>query len=323
MPKRKRTTSARKNVEASPQRDATGEQSVSFNETPRDSEWLYDEDHGEGKQENSKVEGPVEEEVVLDEWEDPWNNIVEDDDSLEQGIYRGIPVEEMEEDEEWDIEPQTEALAYLHSVRAEASALPSVAYIVQQPPQLNTIESPKGEELPTVQNGSPSDTDHSWQLQFLKYYNNLRETFASAPEPNLSQDELDELLHINPRNRPSTSDEEDRLWRLKTLDEPSVTLLSMLDHKRTIHLLTHLRKKISANAKVEQCLWLVFLLGRLGDPGVLSGDEIDLLRRIGRKCLSVRDSLDDGKHEVVSSTVDMVVCIIKYYYQQKDLEDTY
>ena len=95
----------------------------------------------------------------------------------------------------------------------------------------------------------------------------------------------------------------------------------MLDHQRTIHLLTHVRKKMSANIKVEQCMWLVFLLGRLGDPGVLGGEDIDLLRRIGKKCIMVRDGLKEDGEERVLSTVDMVVCIIKHFYQQMDLEE--
>jgi hypothetical protein len=147
----------------------------------------------------------------------------------------------------------------------------------------------------------------------------MRTTLASAPEPDLSQDELDSLLHIDPNKRPANSNQEDGLWRLKTMDKPSITLLSMLDHQRTIHLLTHLRKKMSVKIKEEQCIWFVMLLAKLGDPGVLNGEEVDLLRRIGRKCLNVRRELQEEGQEVLLSTVDMIVCIIKDYYQQRDL----
>src|SRR5437762_4570748 len=160
--------------------------------------------------------------------------------------------------------------------------LPALTYITDD------VHSPKKLLMEIT---GPSESDNLWQSQFLQYYKSLRETFANTPEPNLSQGELDALLHIDPNNRPNTSNQEDRLWRLKTLDQPSVTLLSMLDHQRTIHLLTHLRKKMSTSIKVEQCMWLVFLLARLGDPGVLKGDEVDLLRKIGRKCLTVRMGL--------------------------------
>ena len=69
-------------------------------------------------------------------------------------------------------------------------------------------------------------------------------------------------------------------------------------------------------------MWTVFLLARLGDLGVLYGEEVDLLRRIGRKCLSVRRDLQEGQDkEVVLGTVDMVVCIIREYYAQRDLEE--
>jgi hypothetical protein len=61
------------------------------------------------------------------------------------------------------------------------------------------------------------------------------------------------------------------------------------------------------------------LLAKLGDPGVLNGEEVDLLRRIGRKCLNVRPELQEEGQEVLLSTVDMIVCIIKDHYQQRDL----
>ena len=77
---------------------------------------------------------------------------------------------------------------------------------------------------------------------------------------------------------------------------------------------------MSPKVKEEQCMWLVFLLARLGDPGVLSGEEMDLLRRIGRKCIGVRK--EEGGREVVLGTIDMVVCIITEYYAQRDLEET-
>lgn len=72
-------------------------------------------------------------------------------------------------------------------------------------------------------------------------------------------------------------------------------------------------------------MWIVFLLARLGDPGVLNGEEVDLLRRVGRKCMNVRRELQeqDGEgREVVLGTTDMVVCIIREYYAQRDLEET-
>jgi len=72
------------------------------------------------------------------------------------------------------------------------------------------------------------------------YFTVLRTTIANAPEPNLSQDELDALLRINPNHCPSTAVEEDPLWRFKMFDPPSIVLLSMLDHQRTIHLLVNL-----------------------------------------------------------------------------------
>ena len=282
MAKRKRHEPVKPKSTAGPIDESTG-QRLAFPQvvflSERDSEWRYDEDDGEEDNGGvSEMEDLVEETYSSDMLIN--SNEVEmgdGDDVVEEGEEE---VSEVEEDE-WEVEPQTEAIAYLHSVRTEAEGLPAMTYV----PQLaNGVNVQK--ESPTKTNAS-ANSDNRWQTQFLQYYNNLRETIINAPEPNLSQDELDALLHINPNNRPNTSAQEDGLWRLKTLDQPSITLLSMLDHQRTIHLLTHLRKKMSTSVKEEQCMWLVFLLARLGDPGVLSGEEMDLLRRIGRKCLTV------------------------------------
>jgi hypothetical protein len=320
MAKRKRYEPMKSRSTAGPIDESTGQRSVFpqvVSLSGRDSEWRYDEDDMEGDNGGVSEMEDLVEETHSSDMLISFNEVDMDygDDAVEDAEDKEEEVGEIEEDD-WEVEPQTEAIAYLHSVRTEAGALPAMTYV---PRQANGVN---------VQNQSPPKTttlansDNQWQTQFLQYYNNLRGTIINAPEPNLSQDELDTLLHIDPNNRPNTSNQEDRLWRLKTLDQPSVTLLSMLDHQRTIHLLTHLRKKMSTNVKEEQCMWLVFLLARLGDPGVLSGEEMDLLRRIGRKCLTVRTGLEDVKHKVILSTVDMVVCIIKHYYQQKDLEET-
>ena len=286
----------------------------------RDSEWRYDDyDREEAGldqyEEDEDLLGQTFTFDTLDGEEEPadGDDVVDEDEEL-------TGEDEDEEEDEWDVEPQTEVIAYLQSVRSEASGLPSLTYVSELQDQPSDTSSKPLSNEPTLRN----ESDHIWQAQFLKYYRALRETIAAAPEPILSQHELDSLLHINPYNRPQTHDQEDRLWRLKTLDQPSVLLLSMLDHQRTIHLLTHLRKKLSERVKEEQCIWLVFLLARLGDLGILSGSEVDLLRRIGRKCLGIRNSVEDGAEgtKVVLGTVDMAVCIIMHYYQQKDLEET-
>lgn len=314
---------------AGPVDESTGQRSV-FPEvvalSTRDSEWRYNEDDEEDDDAEMEEDEETEELVgqtftidMLDTTEDGVGEEDDDDDEEGEVVEEG----EIEEEDNWEIEPQTEAIAYLESVRSEASGLPSLTYVLQhhtqEPSQTNGI-TPKS---PSNEPAADNVRDNLWRTQFLKYYTNLRETIATAPETNLSQDELDSLLNINPYHRPHTPDQEDRLWRLKTLDQPSVVLLSMLDHQRTIHLLTHLRKKVSAVVKEEQCMWLVFLLARLGDLGVLSGAEVDLLRRIGRKCLWTRNNVEYGTEEskVVLGAVDMVVCIIKHYYQQKDIEE--
>jgi hypothetical protein len=227
------------------------------------------------------------------------------------------------EDDEWEVEPQTEALAYLQTVRNEAELLPALRYVPQEIHNangINGVNGINGSKNPPEASAVTITKTNPWKTQLLQYYTTLRTTIANSETPNFTQDELDSLLHINPSKRPTTSSEEDSLWRLKTLDTPSIALLSMLDHQRTLHLLTHLRKKMSAKVKEEQCMWLVFLLARLGDPGVLSGEEIDLLRRIGRKCMSVRKE-EGGGREVVLGTIDMVVCIITDYYAQRDLAE--
>jgi hypothetical protein len=289
----------------------------------RDSEWHYD-DQDDDNQEDQK-EDFTGQTFTLDQLDFNMEGDEEEDD-IEQveGEGEGLV------DEDWEVEPQENALAYLHSVRLEAETLPSLSYVSNEQSERLTIEETTAEigKLNGVDEtlSRRTEVDDIWRTQFLTYYNNLRSTILSAPEPNLTQDELDELLHINPNNRPITSDQEDGLWRRKTQDEPSITLLAMLDHQRTIHLLTHLRKKMSVNVKAEQCMWLVFLLARLGDTGVLSGDEMDLLRRIGRKCVSVKKTLEETGlqpctgSETVLATADMVICIIKYFYHQKDLE---
>lgn len=320
MAKRKRYEPVKSKSTAGPIDESTG-QRLAFPQVAslsvRDSEWQYDEDdkeedNGGVSEMEDLLEGTYNSDMFMNSNEVDMDN---GDDADERVEEEEEEVGEMEEDE-WEVEPQTEAIAYLHSVRAEAEGLPAMTYV---PQKVNGVDVQKQSSPKTK---TPADSDNLWQTQFLQYYSNLRETIINAPETNISQDELDALLHINPNNRPNTSDQEDRLWRLKTFDQPSVTLLSMLDHQRTIHLLTHLRKKMSSSVKEEQCMWLVFLLARLGDPGVLSGVEVDLLRRIGRKCLMVRTGLEDEKDKVILSTVDMVVCIIKYYYQQTDLEET-
>jgi hypothetical protein len=283
----------------------------------RDSEWRYDDSDNDEAEideyEDEDLVGQTFTVDMLDAAEDgAQEEAYDEDEELNEE-------DESEDEDDWDVEPQTEAIAYLEKVRSEASGLPSLTYVPEQPSQTNGISSipPKKEVI------FDTESDKVWRTQFLQYYTSLRETIATTPEPILSQPDLDSLLHINPHNRPHTPHQEDRLWRLKTLDQPSVLLLSMLDHQRTIHLLTHLRKKVSAGVKEEQCMWLVFLLARLGDLGVLTGAEVDLLRRIGRKCLGIRNGVEDGTEgsNVVLGTVDMVVCIIKHYYQQKDLEE--
>ena len=304
MPKRKRGGPVKSKATAGPVNESTGQRSV-FPEvvalSTRDSEWRYDDDE-DGDDDDAEMDEDEEtEELVgqtftIDMLDTAEDGVEEEDDDDEEGEL--VEEVEIEEEDNWEVEPQTEAIAYLESVRSEASGLPSLTYVpqhhTQEPSQTNgtTPKSPSNE--PAADNVR----DNLWRTQFLKYYTSLRETIATAPEPILSQDELDSLLNINPYYRPQTADQEDRLWRLKTLDQPSVVLLSMLDHQRTIHLLTHLRKKVSAVVKEEQCMWLVFLLARLGDLGVLSGAEVDLLRRIGRKCLSTRKNVEDGTGRV-------------------------
>jgi Survival motor neuron (SMN) interacting protein 1 (SIP1) len=322
MAKRKRHEPVKPKTTAGPLNESTGQRPVFpevVSSSVRDSEWRYADVEAEDEEEvDFGFEEPIGGNDILTSADDAMTDGLElHDGNIEDADEEEEPDEEIEDEEEWQVEPQTEAIAYLHSVRNEAKGLPSLIYV---PKETKGVHLQHGTSHSPPDSNSNTECESRWQTQFLQYYYTLRETIANAPEPNLSQDELDELLHINPNYRPEKPDQEDRLWRLKTIDQPSVTLLSMLDHQRTIHLLTHLRKKFSTSVKVEQCMWLVFLLARLGDPGVLSGDELDLLRRIGRKCLVVRGSLEE-KYKVILSTVDMVVCIIKYYYQQKDIEE--
>jgi hypothetical protein len=330
MPKRNRGEHAVQRFTAGPLDEATGQRPV-FPEigslSGGDTEWVYDDGADDIDEEGYGYEDLAGERYTSDaldysEWDATAGVEIRENEATDRE-NGDEPDGEVEEEEEWDIEPQTEALSYLNSVRIEAKALPSVTYTSQNSfPQINTVESTK-EPTSLPKTFVSIESDSVWRSQFLNYYMRLRKTLANAPEPNLSQDELDSLLHINPNNRPTTSDQEDRLWRLKTLDQPSIVLLSMLDQQRTIHLLTHLRKKMSTSVKPEQCMWLVFLLARLGDPGVLKGDEVDLLRRIGRKCLTVRKTLDENDDKVILGTVEMVICIIKHFYAQKDLEETF
>jgi Survival motor neuron (SMN) interacting protein 1 (SIP1) len=297
-------------------------------EHTRDTEWLYDGDNADEEpdigEEDFDEEELGEEDLTGQTFTLDELDFGEDEDE-DEGEVELV-------DEAWEVEPQGAALEYLQNVRSEADALPNLTYVPDRPDA--AIQEPTADEAqrPNGDNAfhaysvhvTASEENDGWRTQFLSYYTNLRQTIASAPEPNLTQDELDSLLHINPHRRPTTSVEEDGLWRNKTLELPSVSLLAMLDHQRTMHLLIHLRKKMSVNVKVEQCIWLVCLLARLGDVGVLSGDEMDLLRRIGRKCFGVKRSLEEGggggDRETVMATADMVICVIKYFYRQMDLE---
>jgi Survival motor neuron (SMN) interacting protein 1 (SIP1) len=321
MPKRKRTGPIKPSVTAGPLSDTTGQRSVFPQLVPaaRDSEWQYDQD----EETADGVEEEYPEDVAMDGWEDLLEEGMQDEEyEYDEGEVEEEEEEKEGEDEDWDVEPQTEAIAYLFSVRNEAEGLPALTYVpantVTDPNTANGI--PAATPSKPSKPNPPSSERNPWEAQFLTYYTSLRESIATHTPPTLTQPELDDLLHINPSKRPTTSSEEDSLWRLKTLDPPSLTLLSMLDHQRIIHLLTHLRKKMSANVKPEQCMWLFFLLAALGDLGVLNGDEVDLLRRIGRKCLSVRGGLE-GEGEVVRGTIDMVVCVIREFYGQRDVEE--
>jgi len=336
MPKRKRNNASQTKYTAGRTSENSGQRSAFPEVAPqssiRDTEWRYDDEEvhePDGDGHNGENE-PYEEDILvgqtfsfdqLDFGEEENEEVEEDEEEYSDG-GPGAVIGEVEDDE-WDVEPQTEALAYLQTVRNEAESLPALRYVpleVQKANGVNGVSEVNGSESPPTASATNSTRTDSWRAQFLQYYKTLRTTIADAETPNYTQDELDSLLNINPYRRPTTSSEEDSLWRLKTLDTPSVALLSMLDHQRTLHLLTHLRKKMSPKVKEEQCMWLVFLLARLGDPGVLSGEEMDLLRRIGRKCIGVRK--EEGGREVVLGTIDMVVCIITEYYAQRDLEET-
>jgi hypothetical protein len=325
MPKRKRggAVNIKQSVTAGPLDEATGQRSVFpqlvSQPQERDTEWRYGDEGEEEEQAEADYEEEYEENELVGQTfsfgELQYDAEGADYEEEMDESWDGIEDEEIEEDE-WDIEPQTEVLSYLQTVRTEAESLPSLVYVPQPSNGTNGINhSTSSNSI----NPSSLEIDNPWRTQFLTFYKNMRTTLASAPEPDLSQDELDSLLHIDPNKRPANSNQEDGLWRLKTMDKPSITLLSMLDHQRTIHLLTHLRKKMSVKIKEEQCIWFVMLLAKLGDPGVLNGEEVDLLRRIGRKCLNVRRELQEEGQEVLLSTVDMIVCIIKDYYQQRDL----
>jgi hypothetical protein len=346
MAKRKRKNANKANYTAGPLSENSGQRSA-FPElvpqsTSRDPEWRYDDEEGTHERaesrENVEHEGSYnEDDLVGQTFSFDQLDFGEEDEEYEEeeeeGFADGRPgavIGEVEDDE-WEVEPQTEALAYLEKVRNEAESLPALRYTPQEVPQTNIptgIAKVNGfHEVNGTDPKKPSKPIEStetdpWKTQFLQYYTTLRKTISETPFPCLTQPELDSLLNINPYNRPTTSSDEDRLWRLKTLSPPSLTLLAMLDQKRTLHLLTHLRKKMSPKVTEQQCMWTVFLLARLGDLGVLYGEEVDLLRRIGRKCLSVRRELQEGQgKEVVLGTVDMVVCIIREYYAQRDLEE--
>ena len=322
MPKRKRTIT-KPSVTAGPLDDSTGQRSVFpqtvLASTRRDNEWEYDEG-GEEKDpaEDDEIVGPsfIEDGAIYEEMEEDSAaaSDLSGEDQDAQYLY------DEASGHEWQEEPQTEAIAYLQSVRMEAESLPTLTYVDHLIPSGGPERIPKDADT-RAKDTVPTQHNEQWKTQFLGYYVSLRETLANVPVPNFSQEELDSLLHINPNRRPTKSSEEDGLWRVKTIDRPSLPLLSMLDHPRIIHLLTHLRKKMSANIKENQCMWLVFLLAKLGDLGVLNGDEVDLLRRIGRKCLTVRPSLAEGEGKVVLSTIDFIICIIRDFYQQRDLEE--
>lgn len=326
MPKRKRQDLSKPSVTAGPLDEGTGQRSafpqvvsLSFG---RDTEWHYDSEGGEddtGEYEDGELLDEADSFVGFDGYDEMTKDVYEDE-PPEQAEEEVAP--EPVDDDEWEVEPQTEAIAYLQSVRAEAENLPSIAYVETPRAPKQSGTNVRNEAERPAEPASSTKSDDVWRDQFLEYYRNLRETFANAPEPNLSQNELDDLFRLDVNNRPETSDQEDRIWRLKTFDSPSITLLSMLDHRRIMHLLIHLRKKLSRNMKTEQCMWLVFLLAKLEDPGVLNGEEVDLLRRIARKARTVREGMDGKGEEVVLSTIDMAICIIKHYYQQRDLEDS-
>jgi hypothetical protein len=343
MPKRKRSSAlnVKQSVTAGPFDEVSGQRSVFpqlvSQPSRRDTEWRYDDQEEEAEYEEEYQEEDDEE--YQEEYQD--KGLVGQTFSLKELQYD--VEEEMHghddeadllnekdpgnisgsiDEDEWEEEPQTEVIAYLQTVRTEAEALPSLVYDPRARNGVNGIGQNKATTRTPAEPTPSPEVDNPWRTQFLTFYKSMRVTLASVPEPDLSQNELDSLLHIDPNNRPQNSNQEDGLWRLKTMDKPSITLLSMLDHQRTIHLLIHLRKKMSAKIKEEQCIWFVMLLAKLGDPGVLSGEEVDLLRRVGRKCLNLKHGLQNDGQEALLSTIDMIVCIIKDFYEQRDLEDS-
>ena len=124
----------------------TGQRSVFpelVTQSKRDSEWDYDEeeadyqDDGEYEEGNDDLAGQTFNLNDLEFTED-----MEEEDSEE--LHEDESMEEDMEEDEWEIEPQTDVLAYLHSVRAEAETLPSLSYVSQEAVVINGINIKDG-----------------------------------------------------------------------------------------------------------------------------------------------------------------------------------
>src|SRR5271168_5010488 len=116
MPKRKRGGGPFKpKPTAGPVDESTGQRSVFPEVVPvsaRDSEWRYDASDNDA----SEIEEREEDEDFVEQ-----TFIVEMLDAREDDVEEEYSAEEEPEDEDdWDVEPQTEAIAYLEKVRSEA-----------------------------------------------------------------------------------------------------------------------------------------------------------------------------------------------------------
>ena len=197
--------------------------------------------------------------------------------------------------EDWEVEGVDDAMDYLRMVRLESGRRPDVVTAPALPRTMSIV-------VPVSGGTSLVAPSEAWQSSFLAMYTHARNGLGTTnPQPQLDIHE----------------------WRRSvTMTHPTTYRLYQVTHSEIFYLVHHLKKKLSWTLNSQGVHWLWSLLVyRM--PDLLTGEEINVVRGLGRKArnllLATEEGLPDERRADIQYLLDTVIYLTSCIYGQRDL----
>ncbi|XP_068048978.1 gem-associated protein 2 isoform X2 [Anomalospiza imberbis] len=233
---------------------------------------------------------------------------------LEELMPRLLPVGDCDLTEDFDptVPPRTPQ-EYLKRVQIEAARCPDVVVAQIDPRKLKkkpTVNISISGCQPAPEGYSPT---LKWQQQQVANFSAVRQSLNKHRNHWRTQ-HLDSNVTM-----PKSEDEEG--WKKFCLGERVYSEIDALSDNENLgidYLKVGFPPLLSIVSRMSQGRWLYALLACLEKP--LLPEAHSLIRQLARRCSEVR-ALEESKNEEQISALNLIICLVSRYFDQRDLAD--